>query len=101
MEKSRTLRVTGVGSAMAEQNMTRLTITLKDSCATYNEAITTITESSQLLRETLMNEQCGFAHEDIKTISFDIRRLEKRYDKTLTGEATRPTFLLHLTLFIC
>ena len=94
MSNVRTLRVTGVGSVTAIQDKTRLSIMLKDSCSTYNDAVTKITESSQILRDTLMSDKCGFVHDDIKTISFDIKRLEKRYDKTLDTGVKVPTYVV-------
>lgn len=86
MATDKTIRVTGEGSITTVQDMTRLIITLKDSCQTYNDAITKITESSKILREVLMSETCGFNHEDIKTISFDVKRYERRVDKGLTNK---------------
>lgn len=87
MDNVKTLRVTGEGSVTTIQDMTRLLITLKDSCSTYNDAVTKITDSSKILREVLMSADCGFKHDDIKTISFDVKRFERRVDKGITNKA--------------
>ncbi len=93
MSNIKTLRVTGEGSVITKQDKTRLLITLKDSCRTYNEAIQKITDSSAIVRDVLMEKDCGFDHDDIKTLSFDVKRYERRVERQYEKE-TRTEYVV-------
>ena len=73
----RTIRVTGKGMIKVRPNMTRLTITLEDTCKEYEETLKKSSENTDRLKTLL--EGFGFGRADIKTLSFNVEEAYESY----------------------
>lgn len=73
----RTIRVTGKGMIKVRPDMTRLTITLEDTCKEYEETLKKSSENTDRLKTLL--EGFGFGRADIKTLSFNVEEAYESY----------------------
>ena len=67
---NRTMRVRGKGNLKVRPDMTRVSISLANTCKNYDEALSISAENSNLLRKIVC--ELGFAESDLKTVSFDV-----------------------------
>ena len=67
---NRTMRVRGKGNLKVRPDMTRVSISLANTCKNYDEALGVSAENSSLLRQIV--SKLGFDESDLKTVSFDV-----------------------------
>ena len=66
----RTIRVTGKGKIKVKPDMTRLTITLEDTCPEYSETLKKSNEVTEQVKDLFV--PFGFEKSDLKTLSFNV-----------------------------
>ncbi|MCM1540590.1 MAG: SIMPL domain-containing protein [Blautia sp.] len=79
MNDMRTIRVTGKGQIRVRPDMTRITITLGDAYAEYDETLRHSAQDTEQLKDIL--EPYGFVREDLKTLSFQVDPQYEGYKK--------------------
>lgn len=67
---SRTMRVKGKGNLSIKPDMTRVSISLSNTCKKYEESLSISAENSNLLRKIVSD--LGFNESDLKTVNFDV-----------------------------
>ena len=66
----RTIRVTGKGRIKIRPDMTRITLTLEETCPEYGDALRCSAEKTERLKELLAG--LGFERSDLKTLDFSV-----------------------------